>query len=102
MKNNASETGNEASNNPGVPRDKAEELAIKYLKNRCYNYDKVIFHGFEEIQSGELNIYRFNGLIIEKTRSLLDRISRDNRSVTYKFVIEVDAQKGTVLDYFLT
>lgn len=90
-----------SNNQDIIPQDRAEELAEAFLKERHYNYDKVIFQTCEDVQVGNLLVYRFSGLLIEKTRALIEILARDKSSVTYKFVIEINSDSGRVLNYYL-
>jgi len=85
-----------------ISQDRAEELADTFLKERHYNYDKIVFQTCERVCTENQLVYRFSGLLIEKTRALIDRLARDKSSVTYKFVIEVNSDNGKVLNYYLT
>jgi hypothetical protein len=85
-----------------IPQKKAEELADAFLKERYYDHEKIVFQACEQVRAGEKLIYRFSGLLVEKTRALIDRLARDKSGVTYKFVVEVDSRNGRVLNYFLT
>jgi hypothetical protein len=85
-----------------ITPEKAEELADAFLRERYYDHDKIVFQAREQVQSEEQVVYRFSGLLVEKTRGLIDRLARDKSSATYKFVIEVSSKNGKVLNYYLT
>lgn len=85
-----------------ISQERAEKLADDFLKERYYNYEKVIFKSCEKVQNEDQSVYRFSGLLIEKTRAFIDKFARDKRGVTYKFVIEVNSNSGRVLNHYLT
>jgi hypothetical protein len=85
-----------------ISQDKAKELADAFLKEKYYDFDKVIFQASEQVQSSELLIYRFSGLIIDKVHSMIEQLARDKSKVTFKFVIDISSKNGRVLNYFLT
>jgi hypothetical protein len=85
-----------------IQQSKARELADAFLRERYYDSEKIEFQACEDVRAGEQLIYRFSGLLIEKSRALIDRLARDKSSVTYKFVVEVDSNRGKVLTYYLT
>ena len=90
-------------NEPGtISREKAQELADSFLRERHYNFEKIDFQACEKVESGGQLIYRFSGLLIEKSTAFLDRLARDRSSTTFKFVIDVDSKNGRVLNYYLT
>jgi hypothetical protein len=85
-----------------IPEEKARAKAEAYLKERHFKFEKIVFQGCEQVQSSDLPIYRFNGLLIEKPASLLDMLARDRKNTTCKFVIDVNADNGRVITYHLT
>jgi len=90
------------SNQDTISQSKAEELAGAFLKERHYEHEKIVFQSCEQVQAGEHLIYRFGGILVEKTRALMDLLARDKRAVTYKFIIEINSKNGRVLNYYLT
>lgn len=89
------------ANQEFITQEKAEKLADAYLKQRYYNFDRIIFKECEELKNEGIIFYRFKGQIIEKTRNLMDMLSRDRSSFTYQFVIDMSSKNGKVLNYYL-
>ena len=75
------------------------EIARKYLQERYYKYDQIIFKACESLTTPEFPVYRFSGLIIEKSRAFLDRLSRDKSAVTFKFIIDISSLDGRILNH---
>lgn len=90
-----------SQNDAIIPQEKAMEIARNYLRDRYYNSDQIIFKDCELLITDEFSIYRFNGLMVEKSRSFIDRLARDKSAVTFKFMIDIGSKDGKVLNYII-
>jgi hypothetical protein len=79
----------------------AQRIAEKFLLTKYFQY-KVKFSSGQLITKEAGQICEMHGKIAMKPRSLVERFLADGSSNTYDFKIEVDAQKGRVINYELT
>lgn len=77
----------------------AQEIASNYLHARYYNSKRISFNSCESVSMRGVLIYRFHGDILEKSTNMLDRIARDKKASTYKFMLNMNSQNGEIINY---
>ena len=83
-----------------IAEDKAQELAQQYLKEIYYNIERMTFLSCEMISFENNNVvYRLQGIVNMKTRSLLNRFVTDKSANNYQFTIDVNAKSGQIMNY---
>jgi hypothetical protein len=87
------------TNDKSITLEQAKEAADCYLKNRYYDFETVVFSGHEVIDLNGVSVYRLYGGIRIKSRSALDLIGFKKKVDAYKFVLDLDALCGKVLNY---
>ncbi len=85
-----------------IPEDEARYQVESYLKSRYHEFEKIKFDSCELCQSEPDKIYRFNGTIMIKSRSTLDRFVVAKTSSTYQFLFEISAVNGQIINYVFT
>jgi hypothetical protein len=82
-----------------ISEEKAKQLSDRYLHERYYDFDKISFSAVENASIQETPVYRIYGTVHVKSRSLFDRLMMDKNAFTYKFMVEMNAITGRVINY---
>jgi len=82
-----------------ISEDKAKELVDRYLHERYFDFEKISFNSVEMVSIQENPSYRIYGTVRVKSRSLLDRLIIDKKAYTYKFMVDMNALTGRVINY---
>ena len=85
-----------------LPEDEAKHQVESYLKNRYNEFDKIKFDSCELRGEGTDSIYCFHGTIMLKSRSTLDRFVLEKTAGKYRFVFEINAVDGQIINYVFT
>ena len=92
--------------NPASPEliseDEARGKVEQYLRQRYHEFDKVQFNSCELSGYGAEQFFRFQGKIILKSRSTLDRFVMEKTAGFYSFIFEISAVNGQVINYVFT
>ncbi|MCX6006748.1 MAG: hypothetical protein NTZ34_05745 [Chloroflexi bacterium] len=84
-----------------ISEETARELTASYLHERYYDFDKVLFSSVENARIQETPVYLIYGTVHVKSRSMFDRLLIDKEAFNYKFMVEVNAVTGRIINYEL-
>jgi hypothetical protein len=82
-----------------ISEDEARGKVEQYLRQRYHEFDKVQFTSCDLNGVGADQYYRFQGKIILKSRSTLDRFVMEKTAGFYTFTFEISAVNGRVINY---
>ena len=85
-----------------LTEDEARHRVEDYLRLRYHEFDKVTFSSCELNGSGADQYYRFQGRVILKSKSALDRFVMEKASGFYTFVFDIGAIDGRIINYVFT
>jgi hypothetical protein len=89
--------------NPASPEliseDEARGKVEQYLRQRYHEFDKVQFISCDLNGVGADQYYRFQGKIMLKSRSNLDRFVMEKAAGYYTFTFDMGAVNGQVINY---
>ncbi|RPJ62619.1 MAG: hypothetical protein EHM12_04235 [Dehalococcoidia bacterium] len=88
-----------ASDRELISEDKARELADRYLHERYYEFEKIIFTSIENGTVNENPVFHLYGTIRLKSRSIMDKLIIDQKAYSYKFMVEMNAVNGHIINY---
>ena len=78
-----------------------QKIAEQFLLSKHFD-SKISSIDIQLITRDRLSLYRLQGKLTMQSRGLLDRFVSDKTANSYEFVIEIDAQKGHIIDYEFT
>jgi len=84
-----------------LTESEAQQIAEKFLRARYFS-SKVKVTNNQLISAGDSQMYRLQGNINMKSRSLIDGLVVSKNANDYEFTIEIDAQQGHVINYEFT
>lgn len=79
--------------------EEVQAKADQYLKNRYFDFEKIRFDSHEITAFEGSTMFRLHGGIRAKSRSLIDNMGFFKKPDTYKFLIEIDAVNGKIINY---
>lgn len=82
-----------------ISEEKARILTDLYLHERYFDFDKITFTSVENGTIDDEPVYRLYGKVRIKSRSMLDRLIIDQEAYTYKFMVELNAVNGHIINY---
>jgi hypothetical protein len=82
-----------------ISEEKARELTERYLHQRYYDFEKIVFTSVENGTVNENPVYRLYGSIRLKSRSIMDKLIIDQKAYSYKFMVEMNAANGHIINY---
>jgi hypothetical protein len=88
-----------ASDHELISEDKARELTDRYLHERYYEFQKIVFTSIENGTVDENPVYRLYGTVRLKSRSIMDKLIIDQKAYSYKFMVEMNAVNGHIINY---
>jgi len=88
-----------ASDRELIPEDKARELTDRYLHERYYDFEKIVFKSIENGTINDNPVYRLYGTVRLKSRSIMDKLIIDQKAYSYKFMVEMNALNGHIINY---
>jgi hypothetical protein len=82
-----------------ISEDKARKLTERYLHERYYEFEKIVFTSIENGAVNENPVYRLYGTVKLKSRSIMDKLIIDQKAYSYKFMVEMNAVNGHIINY---
>ncbi|MBN1375391.1 MAG: hypothetical protein JXA01_04480 [Dehalococcoidia bacterium] len=82
-----------------ISEEKAKTLSDLYLHERYFDFEKLTFTSIENGFIDKTPIYRLHGTVKVKSRSMFERLLFDNNANIYKFMVEMNATNGHIINY---
>lgn len=82
-----------------ISEERAKTLCDLYLHERYFDFEKVTFNSVENGILDQTPIYRLYGTVKIRSRSMFERLLFDKNANMYKFMVEINATTGRIINY---